>query len=161
MLIESRLSRAAYVQISLFRHLTRPIFYLFTLIGAGMTAYVITTNADTRLYFAAWVPLAMYALLGAITIILNSRGPNRPFLQMTRHEFGEQSVKIGSRLGDGEIPYRQIRLVRKLAGCYIFDLASGQFFAIPQASVRGERAKEFEQLLRERIRPTPNPIVGG
>jgi hypothetical protein len=152
MVIESRLDRADYVRLMLFRRFTSTIFYLFALIGAALTAYAFNGGGGGLVVAAvSWVPLAIYSILSVAHAFLSSEGPNRPFLQMTRYDFGPKAISVSSRLGEGEIPWEEVKSTRKLLGCYVIDLHSGQFFAFPIAAVRQSAA--LDKLLSERIRP--------
>jgi hypothetical protein len=152
MVVESRLDRAAYVRIVLFRRFTNTVFYLFALIGAALTAYTFSGGGISPLVaLTSWIPLVIYSVLSIANALMSSRGTNRPFLQQTRYEFGQDGIKVSNRLGDGEIPWAEVKAARKLLGCYVIDLQTGQYFAVPTSSVRQPEA--LETILRERIKP--------
>jgi hypothetical protein len=152
MVVESRLDRAAYVRIVLFRRFTNPVFYLFALIGAALTAYTFSGGGVSPLVAAtSWIPLAIYSIFSVTNAVTSSRGTNRPFLQQTRYDFGAKGIKVSNRLGEGEIPWTEVKTARKLLGCYMIDLQSGQYFAFPISAVRQPEA--LDTLLRERIKP--------
>jgi hypothetical protein len=157
MIIESTLGRREFTRHALGRHFRRPIFYVYAMLAAILTAYTIYDSSVAQLpaLAAGWLPFLVYGIVGFIAIPRRAKDPQLPVYQPTRYDLSTKSLimTVGGRRS--EFGWADFRSWRKSFGVYELLLKSGQLLLIAQSALGPRQVAGFEKLLRESIAPAP------
>lgn len=160
MIIESTLSRQEFARHALTRHFGRPSFYVYAFVAAVLSAYAFfQESVPPLLLVAAWLPLLVYSVGGAVQITRRSRDAALPVYLPTRYEIRPGGIEVSSRQGRSDLPWESFRAWRKVSGVYELSLTSGQVLIISERALTQKQARELDQTLTKRINPKPEPGV--
>jgi hypothetical protein len=155
MIIESTLSRQEVVRLGIWRYFQRPIFYALAGVAATLNAYAILAEEGTNtgiIMLAAWLPFLVFLTSGLIIIRRRSRDKNLPQYQRTRFDFSNRGIEIGTREAKSQLAWSEFRGWKKVAGCYVLELANGQIVALSSNAVSAHQAKNLELMFKEHIK---------
>ncbi|NJM07980.1 YcxB family protein [Candidatus Gracilibacteria bacterium] len=158
MVIESTLSRQEVVRLGLWRYFQRPIFYALAGVAATLNAYAILAEEGTNtgiIMLAAWLPFLVFVISGLIIIRRRSQDKSLPQYQKTRFDFNSRGIEIGTREAKSLLDWSDFRGWKKIAGCYVLELANGQIVALSGSAISPHQAKTLESTLQEQLKGGP------
>jgi hypothetical protein len=161
MIVESTLGRREFTRHALGRHFRRPIFYVYAMLAAVLTAYTIYDSSVAQLpaLAAGWLPFLVYGIVGFVAIPRRARDPQLPVYQPTRYELSTKGLIMTISGRRSEFSWAEFRSWRKSFAVYELQLKSGQLLLIAQSALGARQVAGFEKLLREAIAPAPEPGV--
>ena len=120
MILESTLTRREFTRHALSRHFRRPIFYVFAMLAAIMTAYTMydPTAAIIPALAAGWVPFLVYAVVGFVAIPRSTRNPELPVYLPTRYDISSNRLTMSVAVNSpGRISVAGARISASMNWC--------------------------------------------